>query len=226
MARKPSGPDGHLGRGNKALRNRDTRRLVCRGGGRMKWREVTKGWLDEIERARAQLARLPTALRNETEAQEGEREEMIQPAKDWTSVRSSALRSRPGIRYHDLDSPAYARAPAAIIAGLAATRQRSAVWPRGARWPRCPVWPASAQKKAVSARNGIPACCRLRHFLPSMIWTENPPTRALVLRWARSGLGELGFQPGRATVELDEVVMPVDMMLLRSRRFPSLPYLA
>ena len=193
----------------------------------MKWREVTKVWLDEIERARAQLARLPMALRNETEAQEGEREEMIQPAKDWTSVRSSPLRSRPGIRYRDLDSPAYDRAPAAIIACFAATRQRSAVWPRGARWPGCPVCPAPPQNKAVSvSRDGIPPCCRLKHFLPTMIWTASPPTRALVLRWARSGLGELGFQPGRATVELDEVVMPVDMMLLRSRRFPSLPYLA
>ena len=193
----------------------------------MKWREVARVLLDEIERARAQLARLPKVLTNETEAQEGEREEMIQRAQDWTSVRSSPLRSRPGIRYRDLDSPAYDRAPAATIPGFAATRQRSAVWPRGARWPRCPIRAASAQKKAVSAsRNGIPPCCRLKHFLPSMIWTGNPPTRALVLRWARSGLGELGFQPGRAPVELDEVVMPVDMMLLRSRRFPSLPYLA
>jgi hypothetical protein len=223
MAAKPSGPDDAE---NKALQNGTRVAWFAEVVGRMNWREVAKVWLDEIERARAQLARLPKALRNETEAQEGEREEMIQPAKDWTSVRSSPLRSRPGIRYRDLDNPAYDRAPAAIIAGFAATRQRSAVWPRGARWPRCPVWPPSAQKKALSARNGVPACCRLRHFLPSMIWTGNPPTRALVLRWARSGLGELGFQPGRATVELDEVVMPADMMLLRSRRFPSLPYLA
>lgn len=193
----------------------------------MKWREVGKVLIDEVERARAQLARLPKALTNETEVQEGVAEEMMQPPRDWTSVRSSPLGSRPGIRYRDLDSPAYDRAPAAIIACFAPTRQRSAAWPRGARWPRCPVRPAPAQNKAVSAsRNGIPPCCRLKHFLPSMIWTASPPTRALVLRWARSGLGELGFQPGPATVEPDEAVLPVDMMLLRSRRIPSLPYLA